>query len=138
MKGKRITAEAGQEYVVYTADQQLYRAVLHLTWDYPDLCDNVFPRLSGMHLLMSYIGCLGSLLAQSCLEESLSEPFGGVEKMMTGKKFPKNVCAFRLLLGEFLQPILSNATVETMSDLKGVLENLASKSRTTKLWVDCL
>ena len=45
--------------------------------------------------------------------------------------------AFRLLLEEFLRPIFSNATVETMGDLKGVLENLASKRRTTKLWVDC-
>ena len=30
MKAKRITSEAGQEYVVYTADQQLYRVALHL------------------------------------------------------------------------------------------------------------
>ena len=88
MKGKWITAEAGQEYVEYTADQQLYGVVLHLTLDNPDLCDNVFLRLGGMHLLMSYIGCLGSLMAQSCLEESLSEQFGGVKKMMTDKNYP--------------------------------------------------
>lgn len=83
--------------VVNTADQQLYRVVLHLTWGNPDLCD-MFLRLGGMHFLMSYIG---SLMAQIGLEEVPSEQFGWV-KMMIGKKFPENVCAFRLLLEELL------------------------------------
>ena len=87
--------------------------------------------------MTSYICCIGSLMAQTGLEEVLSEQFGGVKKMMTGKKFPENVRAFRLLLEELLRPIFSKATVETMDDLKGVLENLASRSRTTRLWVDC-
>ena len=86
---------------------------------------------------MSYIGCIASLMVQSGLEGVLSEQFGGVKKMMTGKKFPENVRAFRLLLEELLWPIFSNATVETIGDLKGVLENLASKSHTKQLWVDC-
>ena len=94
--------ETGQEYVVYNADQQLYRVALYLTWDNPDLCDKVFLRLGGMHFLMSYIGCIGSLMDGTGLEEVLCEQFRGVKKMMTGKKFPENVRAFRLLLEELL------------------------------------
>ena len=96
MKPKKITAEVDQEYVVYTADQQPYRVVLHLIWD------TVFLRLAGMHFLMSYIGSIGSLMAQTGLEEILSEQFGGVKKMLTGKKFPEYVRALRLLLAELL------------------------------------
>ena len=44
LKAKDITTKAGQEYVVYTADQQLYRIALHLVWDNPDLCNKVFLR----------------------------------------------------------------------------------------------
>ena len=137
MKAKRITAEAGQEHVVYTADQQLYRVALHLKWENPDLCGNVFLRLGGMHFLMSYIGCIGYLNAQNGMEELLSVQFGGVKKMMTGKKFPGNVHALLLLLEELLRPIFSKVTIETMDDLKEVLGDLASRSRTTRLWVDC-
>ena len=137
VKAKNITAEAGQEYVVYTADQQLYRVALHLTWDNPDICDNVFLRLGGMHFLMSYIGCIGSLMAETGLEEVLSEQFGGVKKMMMGKKFPENVRAFRLLLEVLLKPIFNKIKIETMDDLKTALDNLTPRSRTTRLWVDC-
>ena len=67
MKAKTITSEAGQEYVVYTADQQLYRVARHLTWGNPDLCDN---GLGSMHLLMSYIGCMGSLMTRLAWKKS--------------------------------------------------------------------
>lgn len=36
--------------------------------------------------------------------------------MMIGKKFPKNVHAFRLLLEELRRPIFRKATIETMDD----------------------
>ena len=36
MKAKAITAAAGQEYIVYTADQQLYKVALHIKWDNPE------------------------------------------------------------------------------------------------------
>lgn len=137
IKAKKISEEAGQEYVVYTADQQLYRVALHLTWDNPNLCHNVFLRLGGMHFLMSYIGCIGSLMAQTGLEEVLSEQFGGVKKMLLGKKYPENVRALRMLLEELLRPIFIKATVTSMDGLKSVLDDLSMKSRTARLWVDC-
>ena len=51
MKAKAITAAAGQEYTVYTADQQLYKVALHIKWDTPEQFSEFIPRLGGMHFL---------------------------------------------------------------------------------------
>lgn len=58
---------------------------------------NVIPRLGGMHFLMSFIGCIGTLMENIGQEEVLSDVFGGVAKMLTGKKFPQNVRALRMM-----------------------------------------
>ena len=39
-------------------------------------------------------GCIGALMADTGIEEILSASFGGVLKMLSGKKFPKNVKSF--------------------------------------------
>lgn len=53
MKAEGITAKADREYLVYTTDRQLHWVALDLIWSNPDLCDNVFLRLSGMQFLLS-------------------------------------------------------------------------------------
>ena len=40
------------------------------------------------------------------LEEVLSDVFGGAAKMLTGKKFPQNVRALRMLAEEVLRGVL--------------------------------
>ena len=52
---------------------------------------------------MSFVGAIGSLLAESGLSDILSEVFGGVPKMLSGKKFPQNVRALRMLAEEVLR-----------------------------------
>ena len=56
-----------------------------------------------MHLLMSFIGCTGSLMSNSGFEEILKKSFAGVEKMLTGKKYPMNLRALRMVVEELLQ-----------------------------------
>ena len=68
---------------------------------------NVIMRLGGMHTLMSFVGSIGTLMAGSGLYELLESTFAGVQKMMTGKHFPQNVRALRLVTEAFLRPILS-------------------------------
>lgn len=87
---------------------------------------------------MSYVGCIGSLMADSGIVEVLSSSFGGVLKMLIGKKFPENVRALRMLVEELLKPVFEKHELERMDDLMKILEDAASKNRTTKLWVDCL
>ena len=86
-EAQRLTVKCGQEYTVFTADQQLYRVMVNVTWVYPELFLNFIPRLGGMHMLMSFVGCVGTLMANSGLEDVLKSAFGGVSHMLTGKNF---------------------------------------------------
>ena len=78
LRAKSVTENTGQKFVVITADQQLYRVAVHIMWENQTLFGNVYLRLGGMHLLMSYIGCVGSLMTGSGLLEVLNVTFAGV------------------------------------------------------------
>ena len=54
----------------------------------------VIPRLGGMHMPMSFVGAVGTLMTDSGLAEVLASTFAGVGKMLTGKKFPMNMRAW--------------------------------------------
>ena len=68
--------------------------------------NTLYVRLGGMHVLMSFVGSVGTLMAESGLENVLSEVFGGVTKMLSGKKYPQNVRALRMLAEEILRDLL--------------------------------
>ena len=88
-----------------TADLQLNKIMIDVLWVYPDKFPEFYPRLGGMHLLMSFVGCCGTLMAGSGLSEILSVAFGGVQKMLSGKKFPQNVRALRMVAEEILKRV---------------------------------
>ena len=135
---QKVTHNADQKFVLFTCDLQLYKVALDVKWAYPERFSDVIPRLGGMHSLMSFIGCIGTLMENSGLEEVLSDVFGGVAKMLTGKKFPQNVRALRMLAEEVLRGVLDCNTLESKEDFMEVLENIAKRSKTAKLWVDML
>ena len=63
----RINHEARQSVTVFTADQQLYRVALDILWTYETRFTNFVPRIGGMHWVMSFLGCIGVLIKNSCL-----------------------------------------------------------------------
>ncbi len=136
VESQRITNECGQAITVFTNDQQLYRVAVNITWVYPDLFTNFVPRLGGMHFLMSFIGAVGTLMANTGLTEVMQIAFGGVAKMLTGKKFPQNLRALRLIVEELLRPIINDT--ENYDELIALLDSKSHESRTAKLWVDNL
>ncbi|KAG0723221.1 hypothetical protein GWK47_043072 [Chionoecetes opilio] len=77
-------------------------------------------------------------MAESGLAEVMSAVFGGVPKMLSGKKFPQNVRALRLVVEEVLRSIIEQTPITRKHDLMSILEELARRSKTTKLWVDIL
>ena len=83
---------------------------------------------------MSFVGCIGKLMTNSGLEEIMKHAFGGVAKMLIGKKYPQNCRALRLVLEELLGNILDQ--VDSYDALMAVLEERATHSQTTKLWLD--
>ena len=133
---KVLTTQYGQEYTIFTGDLQLYRVAVNIVWAIPEQFDSVVLRLGGMHLLMSFVGSVGTLMGNSGLEELLESTFAGVTKLLNGKKFPQNVRALRIVTEELLRNTLEN--FNGYSDLEGYLNDLCSQSRTAKLWVDCL
>lgn len=127
------THNIGQQFVIFTCDLQLYRVALEVQWTYPERFSNVILWLGGMHSLMSFIGSIGTLMADTGLSDIMSSVFGGVSKMLTGKKFPQNIRALRMVAEEALHGIIQDKPLHCSGDLMQILETEASKSQTTKL-----
>ena len=128
----------GQEFTIFTNDQQLYRVVVGITWVHKEQFLTFIPRLGGMHTLMSFVGAIGTLMGGSGMEEVMEEAFGGVQKMLSGKKFPQNVRALRIVAEEVLRKLFKEESVECYSDLVKVLDNKSERSCTAKHWIDNL
>ena len=136
IKAQEVTKSLGQDFVVFTCDLQLYKVAQEVKWAYPKRFENIILRLGGMHSLMSFVGAIGTLMADSGLADIMLDVFGGVSKMLTGKKFPQNVRAMRLVAEAVLQSTLQDQVPETAEGMVKILDKLASQSKTTQLWVD--
>lgn len=73
-----------------------------------------------MHLLVSFIGCIESLMSNIGLEEILEKSFAGVEKMPTGKKCPMKMRAQWMIVEELLRR--KAASLSQYSDLNCFLK----------------
>lgn len=101
-----------QKTCFVTFDQPLYikaREILANCGD-TDL-NNVFVRLGGFHLLMSFMGTIGNIMAGSGLKELCATIYAenSVEKMMTGHSYARAVRAHTLahlaLAGEVVKTL---------------------------------
>ena len=137
-EAKRLTEERGQKKTIFTSDQQLYKVAVEVKWTDPERFADVIVRLGGMHMLMSFVGAIGTLMQGSGLVDVLSSTFSGVSKMLSGKKFPQNARALRIVCEELLRRVLERSDIHTMDELIKHLDYLADKSKTAKLWIDCL
>ena len=81
-----------------------------------------------MHWQTSYVGFISTLMANSGIEETLECRFAGVAKMLSGKNFPSNIRALRLLVEEILRGHITKlASYQEMTD---VLHDVSSRSKT--------
>ena len=46
--------------------------------------------------------------------------------------------ALRIVAEELLRPLLTGGTVNDMHDLKSILSDISSRSKTSHLWIDCV
>ena len=139
VEAQRLTILTGQKWTVFTNDQQLYQVAVSITWVDRDMFSMFVPRLGGMHMMMSFVGAVGTLMRGSGLEEILKSTFAGVPKLLSGKKFPQNVRALRIVTEELLRPLLDyHQELHSTKELTEYLALESQKSNTTKLWVDCL
>ena len=142
VKAKQISEAANQRFTILTLDQQLYcvaiTVALHVLWENEAKFHNFYLRLGGMHLLMSYCGCISTLMADTGIVEILCVAFGGVLKMLSSMTFPQNVRALRMLVEERLRPLFGKNIFHNMDDLLQELDAIYVKSKTSQLWVDSL
>jgi len=96
---------------------------------------NVNLRLGGMHLLLGYVGSVGTLMHGTGLTEIMESAFSGVSKMLSGKKFPPNVRALRIVATEILRPVFERQEVVDMNSLLTILSDLSKQSRVSKCWI---
>ena len=82
---------------------------------------------------MHFISSIGTLMADSGLEQIMDSTFGGVSKMLSGKKYPQNVRALRMIVEELLRNILSLEQIHSYPQLMDALESQAEQSRTTQI-----
>ena len=61
-KIEKESNDAGQTFSVFTCDQQLYRITMDIIWANQERWIDFYPRLGGMHWLMSFIGSIGKLM----------------------------------------------------------------------------
>ena len=137
-RGFEVTRDSNQGILVLTCDQQIYNIVVDITFHQPELLTGIVVILGGMHFLMDFVGCVGTLMADSGLKDIMSTTFGSFDKMLQSKTYPQNIRALRLLTEELLRPVFEkeNGRLTSMGDLKDVLDELAAQSRTTKMWVN--
>ena len=138
VKAKQISKAANQRFTIIMLDQQLYRVALHVLWENEAKFHTFFLRLAGMHLLMSYCGCICTLMADTGIVEILSVAFGGVQKMLSDKKFPPYIRALMMLVDELLRPLLGNNSFHNMDDLLQEVVAISVESKTSQLWMDSL
>ena len=105
-RGFEVTRDSNQDTLILACDQQIYKIVVDITFHQPELLTGIVVILGGMHFLMDFVSCIGTLVADSGLKEILSTTFGSIDKMLQGKKYPQNVRALRLLTEELLRPVL--------------------------------
>ena len=107
-----LISNCGQQVVVITADQQIYKVILDNIWATQGLFRNSYPRLGGLHIIMNFSSSVDEPMVDTSLSDNLKHAFGGIDKMLSGKKFPQNVRAFSMLTEERLHKHMSD--VETL------------------------
>ncbi len=108
VEAQHLTLLTGQEWTIFTNDQQLYQMAVNITWVDQSMFSMFVPSLGGIHMMMSFVGAVGTLMRGSGLEDILKSTFAGVPKLLSGKKFPQHVRALRIVTEELLRPILDN------------------------------
>ena len=127
------------EVLIFTVDQQLYKITVGILFNQHSYfkCCHV-PIFGGMHMLMNFIHAVAIILDGSGLKKNLASTFGSVDNMLSGKKYPQNYRALRLSAEELLRDVVQQQSVTSFTRLIELLDGRASRSRTTKVWIDSL
>ena len=129
-RGLSLARAAGEDVLIFTADQHLYKGILFYE---PLYFKFVIHVLGGMHILMHFIHTAAIIKAGSGVKVVLAGTFGSINKMLDGMKYPQYFRAQRMLVEELFCDVVQEPEVISFTRLIEVLEVRASCSMTTKM-----
>lgn len=133
---QKALTDLGMNFANLSVDMQLYIVAQQIKWSDPDRFVNVILRPGAMHILMSFLGCIGQLMKGSGLDVLIGAAFCGLTGIMNGKSWVRAMRAFRMVSAAVLQNFLDDGT-KTFDEIAAYVEK-ARQHPTGKLWVDCL
>ncbi len=78
---QKSLTDMGIKYIHLSMDMQLFAVTKQVCWNQPNQIQNVIAHPGGMHIIQSFIGCIGKLMKNSGLEVYVAAAYGG----LTGK-----------------------------------------------------
>ena len=131
---QRSMVDMGMEKVHLCMDMQLYMVTKQVCWNQPRRFQNIIVHPGGMHIIQSFLGCIGTLMKGSAQEFYISAAYGGIPCIFNGKSWVKVMRAFRGVAATLLQRFLSTGQ-KTFDDIEQYLEK-ARMHPTGRHWVD--
>ena len=87
-----------------------------------------------MHIITSFLGCIGTLVKGSVLDVLVGAAFGSMNGIITGVAWVRAMRAFRMVLDALLQNFLRTGA-KTCEEISAYMEE-ARKHPTGRYWVD--
>ena len=126
----------GMQYAHISVDLQLYQISCIVQWSGPYRWKSLVLHPGIMHTLMSFLGCIGTLMKASGVDVLLTAAFGGLAGIITGKSWPNTLRAYRLITTVLLQDFFQSGA-KTYQELGEYLDAVRDHP-VGRLWVDCL
>ena len=111
----------GMQYAHISVDLQLYQISCIVQWSDPYQWKSLVLHPGIMHTLMSFLGCIGTLMKASGVYVLLTAAFGGPTGIITGKSWPNALRAYRLITTVLLQDVFQSGA-KTYQELSEYLE----------------
>ncbi|KAL8593918.1 hypothetical protein ACOMHN_032339 [Nucella lapillus] len=124
------------QYAHLSVDLQLYLKACLVQWGDPDRWKAPVLHPGMMHTLMSFLGCIGTLMKASGVDVLLTVAFAGIAGITTGKSWTNALRAYRLVTTVLLQSFFQTGA-KTYHELNEYLET-TRQHPTGRLWVDCM
>ena len=115
------------QYIHLSVDIQLHHISCLVQWSDPYRWTSLVLHPVMMHMLMSFLGCIGTLMNASDVDMLLTAAFGGVAGIITGKSWTNALRACRLSTTVLLLDFFQNGA-KTYHELN---------EYTWRLWVEC-
>ena len=131
---QRSMVDMGMEKVHLCMDMQLYVVTKQVCWNQPRKFQNIVVHPGGMHIIQSFLGCIGTLMKGSALEFYVTAAYGGITGIFNGKSWVKGMRAFRGVAAALLQRFLSTGQ-KTFDEIEQYLETSRTYP-TGRHWVD--